>query len=140
MATSRRTMHPLWIPLAALALAVLPQFAAAQGAPGVTVDVDKCLGLEKRDERLACFDAQVEAAKRAAPAQGSSAAATPRAPTAAASAPAASVPTAAAPAAAAGATAATSTAAAPSSAPAAVTPSSADTGRRGVRPLDPDVF
>jgi hypothetical protein len=107
------------------------QLAAAQDSPGVTIGVDKCLGLEKRDERLACFDAQVEAAKRApAPASAAPAAASSApAPAAASSAPAAAS---SAPAAASGAPAAASNppaaasgaAAAAASAPAAAAPAS----------------
>jgi len=99
-------MIKLWmIPLTATALAAVSQLAAAQDS-GVTIGVDKCLGLEKRDERLACFDAQVEAAKRA-----------PAPPAAAASAPTAAAAS-SAPAAASGAPAA------PASAPAAAAPAS----------------
>jgi hypothetical protein len=48
-----------------LGAAVL-QPVAAQESGGLTVDVDECVVLEKPDERLACFEAQVEAARRGA--------------------------------------------------------------------------
>lgn len=75
MATNNKA-HAHWMAIVAvITLGTAMRPAAAQESQGVTVDVNKCLALEKRDERLECFDAQVEAAKRAAPAQGSAPAA-----------------------------------------------------------------
>lgn len=75
MATNNK-VHAHWMmAVAVIALGTVTRLAAAQDSQSVTVDVNKCLALEKRDERLACFDAQVEAAQRAAPAQGSAPAA-----------------------------------------------------------------
>jgi hypothetical protein len=43
--------------------------AAAQDSEKLTVDVNDCLSIEQRDQRLACFDAQVEAARRQNPSE-----------------------------------------------------------------------
>jgi hypothetical protein len=57
----------------ALGAAVL-QPAVAQDPKKLTVDVGDCVALEKPEERLACFEAQVDAARqRAAPASASEA-------------------------------------------------------------------
>jgi hypothetical protein len=60
----RRTIAVIAI---ALGAAVLQQ-AVAQGPKGLTVDVGDCVALEKPEERLACFEAQVEAARERPPA------------------------------------------------------------------------
>jgi hypothetical protein len=52
-----------------LGAAVAPP-AVAQDSEKLTVEVNDCLAIEKRDERLACFDAQVEAARRRSPSEG----------------------------------------------------------------------
>jgi hypothetical protein len=54
--------------LAALAAGLgAPQLAAAQQTAPVSVDVSECVKLTTPEERLACFEAQVEAADAAAP-------------------------------------------------------------------------
>lgn len=50
--------------------AALTQPASAQDSGRLTVDVDECVALEKPEERLACFEARVEAARQRAPAGG----------------------------------------------------------------------
>jgi len=116
------------------------QPAAPQGSERLTVDVHDCLALEKRDERLACFEAQVEAAQRAAPARGSEPVVAPSTAPPASAAPAASVApaantapaaSAAAPSTAAASTAATASidSAAESRKPAPARRSDEDTGR-----------
>jgi hypothetical protein len=57
--------------MAAAVFAAALQLAAAQ----VSVDVSKCVELTKPEERLACFEAQVEAARDAPPPQPAPAAA-----------------------------------------------------------------
>ena len=42
------------------------QLAVAQEAKGLNVDVERCVTIEKPEERLACFEAQVEAARQRA--------------------------------------------------------------------------
>jgi len=50
------------------------QLAVAQAPKALNIDVESCVALEKPEERLACFEAQVEAARqRAAPASPSDA-------------------------------------------------------------------
>jgi hypothetical protein len=44
------------------------QPAAAQESPSLSVDVGDCVALEKPEDRLACFEAQVEAARQRPPA------------------------------------------------------------------------
>ena len=69
MATSDRRKHArraIAVVAITLGAAVLP--AAAQESKGLTVDVGDCPTIEKPEERLACFEAQVAAARqRAAP-------------------------------------------------------------------------
>ncbi|HZF32115.1 MAG TPA: hypothetical protein VE907_23560 [Gammaproteobacteria bacterium] len=106
MATTNKKKRESVITAVAIVLgAAVSQPAAPQGSERLTVDVHDCLSLEKRDERLACFEAQVEAAQRAAPARGSEPVAPSPAP-AATAAPAPSAPPAAAGTAAAASTAA----------------------------------
>ena len=55
--------------IAAVAIALcagLSQLAVAQDPKGLNIDVGNCVALEKPDERLACFEAQVEAARQRA--------------------------------------------------------------------------
>jgi hypothetical protein len=73
MATNKTKNEGRVIAVVAIVLgAAVCQPAATQEPERLTVDVHDCLALEKRDERLACFEAQVAAAQqRAAPARGS---------------------------------------------------------------------
>jgi hypothetical protein len=91
MATTDKTKNEGRVhAVVAIALgAAVWQAAAAQDSQRLTVDVHDCLALEKRDERLACFEAQVEAAQRAAPARGSEPVTSRAAPVAPSAAPAA---------------------------------------------------
>ena len=55
--------------IAAVAIALcagLSQLAVAQDPKGLNIDVGNCVALEKPEERLACFEAQVEAARQRA--------------------------------------------------------------------------
>jgi hypothetical protein len=62
------------IAVIAIALGAALQPAVAQDPKGLTVDVGDCVALEKPEARLACFEAQVEAARaRPAPARASEA-------------------------------------------------------------------
>jgi hypothetical protein len=95
MATTNKTKHErAAIVAAAIVLgAAVAQPAMPQDSERLTVDVHDCLSLEKRDERLACFEAQVEAAQRpAVPARGSEPAAPSTAPPAGAAAAASAIP------------------------------------------------
>jgi len=87
MTTTNKTNHERHV-FAAIAIAfgvVLSQPAAAQDAEKVTIDVGECAAIEKPDARLACLEAQIEAARTSpvAPAPAARAAApTPAAPAA----------------------------------------------------------
>lgn len=55
--------------IAAVAIALcagVSQLAVAQDPKGLNIDVGNCVALEKPEERLACFEAQVEAARQRA--------------------------------------------------------------------------
>jgi hypothetical protein len=62
--TSKNNRELRAIAVLAILFAAGPQGAAAQDPGKLTVDVNDCLALEKRDERLACFDAKAEAARQ----------------------------------------------------------------------------
>jgi hypothetical protein len=69
MATTHKEKH--WrrtiITVAIALCAGVSQLAVAQEAKGLNVDVERCVRIEKPEERLACFEAQVEAARQRAP-------------------------------------------------------------------------
>jgi len=60
----RRTIAVIVIAIA-LGASVLPS-AVAQDPKGLKIDVGDCVALEKPEERLACFEAQLEAARQRA--------------------------------------------------------------------------
>ena len=74
MATIHNRKHQRWA-IAAIAMAlfagVLPR-AVAQDPKGFNIDVANCVALEKPEDRLACFEAQVTAARQRAASAGAS--------------------------------------------------------------------
>jgi hypothetical protein len=61
--------------MAAVAVALccgVSQLSVAQDPKALNIDVQNCVSLEKPEERLACFEAQVEAARQRAPASSPS--------------------------------------------------------------------
>ena len=74
MTTIIRTKRVLRIAGLAAIVAVAATIGIAAGqapGPAVSVDVSECVKLTTPEERLACFEAQVEGAKTAPPASGS---------------------------------------------------------------------
>src|SRR5436189_153815 len=70
--TEKKKPERRTIAAVAIALGAVCQPAIAQDSKGLTVDVGDCVALEKPEERLACFEAQVEAARhREVPARAS---------------------------------------------------------------------
>ena len=64
MTTIHKQKHALRTILAIALCAGVSQPAVAQAPKGLSIDVDRCVALEKPEERLACFEAQVEAARQ----------------------------------------------------------------------------
>ena len=64
MARIHNEKHPLRtiVPIALFVGA--SQLAVAQAPKGLNIDVESCVALEKPEERLACFEARVEAARQ----------------------------------------------------------------------------
>lgn len=70
--TEKKKPERRTIAAVAIALGAVCQPAIAQDSKGLTVDVGDCVALEKPEERLACFEAQVEVARhREVPARAS---------------------------------------------------------------------
>ena len=74
MARIHKEKHPRRTIVAIAFFMSASQLVVAQAPKGLNIDVESCVALEKPEERLACFEAQVEAARqRPAPASASDA-------------------------------------------------------------------
>jgi len=64
MARIHNEKHPLRTIVAIALFVGASQLAVAQAPKGLNIDVESCVALEKPEERLACFEARVEAARQ----------------------------------------------------------------------------